>query len=155
MHFFIVPCQNCNSSCSYCYNAKSDNGFMSKETLKGAVAFINRITTEQQKTKTDITFHGGEPLLPGIGFYRFALPYLHENIASEVKPGIQSNLWLLDQNFCSLFRQYNVSIGTSLDGPQEINDVQRCNGYFEKTMQGIQLAREHNLSGGCIGMLRG
>jgi len=43
-----------------------------------------------------------------------------------------------------------VSIGTSLDGPEPINDAQRGAGYFKKTMAGIDRARSWGLDVGCI-----
>ena len=63
---------------------------------------------------------------------------------------MQSNLWLLTEELCHIFRQYGVSIGTSLDGPEHINDAQRGNGYFRRTMERIHLARNIGISIGCI-----
>jgi uncharacterized protein len=98
-----------------------------------------------------ITFHGGEPLLPGVRFYRVALPLLREGLEPwTVRFSVQSNLWLLTGELCELFRQYSVSLGTSLDGPEEINDAQRGKGYFRRTVEGIARARAHGLQVGCI-----
>ncbi|NQT11536.1 MAG: TIGR04083 family peptide-modifying radical SAM enzyme, partial [Planctomycetes bacterium] len=63
---------------------------------------------------------------------------------------LQSNLWLLDDEFCQLFREHKVDIGSSLDGPEEITDQQRGKGYFTQTMKGIRLARSSGLNVGCI-----
>jgi uncharacterized protein len=65
---------------------------------------------------------------------------------NKVHFGIQSNLWLLTEELCQLFKEHKVSLATSLDGPQIINDAQRGQGYFQKTMKGIQLARSHGLN---------
>ena len=101
--------------------------------------------------KLSVTFHGGEPLLPGVRFYRMALPLLKEGLEPwSVGFGVQSNLWLLTDELCEIFSQYSVSIGTSLDGPEEINDVQRGKGYFRRTMEGIVRALTHGFQVGCI-----
>ena len=63
---------------------------------------------------------------------------------------VQSNLWLLDDEFCELFCDHRVEVGTSLDGPKEITDAQRGPGYFARTMQGIRKAEDHGLRVGCI-----
>ncbi len=98
-----------------------------------------------------ITFHGGEPLIPGAPFYRKVLPLLHENLSlQKVAYSVQSNLWLLSDELCKLFLQYHVSLSTSLDGPETINDAQRGKGNFQKTMTGIQYARSRGLDAGCI-----
>jgi uncharacterized protein len=99
----------------------------------------------------EITFHGGEPLVPGARWYREALPLLRDGLAPrKVRFAAQSNLWLLTDELCDLFREYGVSLGTSLDGPEAVNDVQRGAGYFAKTMAGIERARAHGIDVGVI-----
>jgi uncharacterized protein len=94
----------------------------------------------------EITFHGGEPLLAGKDWYRRNLPVLQQRFEGRLKLGIQSNLWLLDDEYCALFREHGVSIGTSLDGPEQLNDAQRGKGYFARTMAGIGTARRNGLN---------
>jgi uncharacterized protein len=99
----------------------------------------------------EITFHGGEPLVPGAAWYREALPLLRDGLAPRrVRFAAQSNLWLLTDELCALFREYGVSLGTSLDGPEAINDAQRGAGYFAKTMAGIERARARGIDVGAI-----
>jgi uncharacterized protein len=123
---------------------------MTKETLEESVSFINRISTDQNKTRTSITFHGGEPLLAGKDFFSYAIPYITEALDRDTTIAIQSNLWLLDDTLCQLFIKYNVGVGTSLDGPVDINDGQRSAGYFNKTFAGMDQLRNQGLSCGCI-----
>ena len=94
--------------------------------------------------------HGGEPLAAGhaiIGALISGLKYIENR---EVDISIQSNLWLLDEQYCQLFKKYSVDLGTSLDGPKHLNDLQRGSGYFDKTMAGIILARSNGISVNCI-----
>jgi uncharacterized protein len=121
---------------------------MSVGILRDVIEWQNRLNGGHS---IEITFHGGEPLVPGIEFYRAALPLLRDGLAARrVRFGLQSNLWLLTDELCALFREYRVSIGTSLDGPESLNDEQRGKGYYRRTMAGIALAREHRLDVGCI-----
>lgn len=150
MYIFIVPTINCNSTCSYCYSNKKVSSSMTKETFQEAVSFIDRITKEQDNSKNQITFHGGEPLLAGNDFYNFAIPYIKETLGCEANISIQSNLWLLDESLCKIIKEYHVGIGTSLDGPHDINDKQRSVGYFNKNIAGIELLKKQSLSCGCI-----
>lgn len=121
---------------------------MRRETIAAIVRWQQRLVNGDA---LEITFHGGEPLVPGAEFYRMALPLLHEGLQPRrVKFAMQSNLWLLTEKLCDLFREYGVSIGTSLDGPEQINDAQRGAGYFRRTMEKIDLARKRGLSVGCI-----
>ena len=121
---------------------------MRRETVEAVVRWQNSFDGSKP---LEITFHGGEPLVPGAPFYRMALPLLHEGLAPRpVRFAVQSNLWLLTDELCDLFREYGVSLGTSLDGPEPINDLQRGQGYFERTMAGIERARAHGMDAGCI-----
>lgn len=121
---------------------------MRRETLEATVRWQAALGKDDP---LEITFHGGEPLTPGIEFYRMALPLLRDGLSPRrVRFGMQSNLWLLTDDLCRLLHEHNVSLGTSLDGPETINDAQRGNGYFRRTMAGIERARAHGLSVGCI-----
>jgi uncharacterized protein len=121
---------------------------MTRETLEAVVRWQNAFGGSDT---LEITFHGGEPLVSGIQFYTMALPLLRQGLAPRrVRFAMQSNLWLLTGELCDLFREYSVSLGTSLDGPEPINDAQRGKGYFQRTMAGIELARKHGLDAGCI-----
>jgi uncharacterized protein len=42
--------------------------------------------------------------------------------------------------------EYNIPIGSSLDGPKELNDLQRSEGYYDKTIAGYKIAKKHGLS---------
>ena len=121
---------------------------MSRQTLEATAKWLRDWT---DPAPLEISFHGGEPLVAGADFYRMALPLLQDTLAArQVRFSVQSNLWLLNDEICELFRRYSVSIGTSLDGPKRINDAQRGRGYFEKTMEGIERARSEALDVGCI-----
>ena len=147
-HLLIVPSLACPGSCKYCFGPHEGNVSMSKKTVE---AIVHWQSTFNDKSSLDITFHGGEPLVPGASFYGMALPILRESLSPRrVHFSMQSNLWLLTDELCEILREYRVSIGTSLDGPEHINDAQRGKGYFQRTMEGIELARSHGINVGCI-----
>jgi uncharacterized protein len=124
---------------------------MSSSTLEAALDFVARIARENDQRKVKLMFHGGEPLMAGRAFWQQALGGLASRLDGDnYELGIQSNLWLLDDALCDLFRERHVEVGTSLDGPKEITDRQRGPGYFERTMTGIRRARAHGLRVGCI-----
>lgn len=121
---------------------------MKEATLRAIVTWLDSLA---DTTEIDITFHGGEPLLAGEEFYATALPLLTKGLAPRhVRFRVQSNLWLITEELCRLFRSYEVSLGTSLDGPEHLNDAQRGEGYFRRTMTGIQKARSCGLPVACV-----
>ncbi|MEI7649303.1 MAG: TIGR04083 family peptide-modifying radical SAM enzyme [Methanomicrobiales archaeon] len=141
-HIMLIPTLGCPAHCSYCWSSEAGSPKMSIETVKETVAWLK----EFRKDQVTITFHGGEPLLGGVDFYRQALPIISEGL-SELRPtfAMQSNLWLLTPELADILAKYNVPIGTSIDGPEALNDSQRGDGYYKKTMRGYELAKAHGL----------
>ena len=147
-HLMLVPSLACPASCTYCFGPHEGGAPMTRDTVEAVVRWQNALGGQDA---LEITFHGGEPLVPGVEFYRMALSLLRQGLSPRrVQFAMQSNLWLLTDELCELFREYSVSLGTSLDGPEEINDAQRGQGYFGRTMAGIKRARAHGLNVGCI-----
>ncbi|MBN2208880.1 MAG: TIGR04083 family peptide-modifying radical SAM enzyme [Candidatus Coatesbacteria bacterium] len=148
--FVLVPSLECPAECLYCFGPR-EGPSMSPETIEAALDFIAKIAGETGQQKVRITFHGGEPLTAGHRLFRLALEGLEARFgpgAHEV--GLQSNLWLLDDQFLQMFSEHDVEIGTSLDGPEEITDAQRGVGHFARTMRGIEVALKPGLKVGCI-----
>lgn len=141
-HVMIIPTLGCPSKCAYCWSSEVDSPIMSIETVKDIVAWLKDFRNDP----VTFTFHGGEPLLAGADFYRQALPLLLEEL-EQITPdfALQTNLWKLTPDLAEVLAAYNIPIGSSLDGPQELNDLQRSEGYYERTMKGYELAKSHGL----------
>ena len=141
-HVMIIPTLGCPSKCAYCWSSEVGSPIMSIETVKDIVAWLKDFRSDP----VTFTFHGGEPLLAGADFYRQALPLLTGELQHlEPNFALQTNLWKLTPELADVLAEYNIPIGSSLDGPQELNDLQRSEGYYERTMRGYELAKEHGL----------
>ncbi|PKL68716.1 MAG: TIGR04083 family peptide-modifying radical SAM enzyme [Methanobacteriales archaeon HGW-Methanobacteriales-1] len=142
-HVMLIPSMDCPSNCSYCWGVDKESELMDIEIVEETVEWLKNF----RKEPVTFTFHGGEPLLAGYEFYKKALELLSQEL-SDLNPAfaIQTNLWLMTPEIAELFAEYNIPIGSSLDGPLEINDSQRGSGYFEKTMQGYKIAKEKGLN---------
>lgn len=138
----IIPTLGCPSRCAYCWSSEVDSPIMSIETVKDIVAWLKDFRNDP----VTFTFHGGEPLLAGADFYRQALPMLSVEL-EHIEPNfaLQTNLWRLTPELAEVLAEYNIPIGSSLDGPQELNDLQRSEGYYGRTMKGYELAKSHGL----------
>lgn len=146
-YFMILPHSGCQAACKYCFGPNKGEA-MSLEVFDKVVDFIKNIAPKCNKI--NITFHGGEPLLAGADFYHYALEKLRDTFGKSTQLSIQSNLWALDDELCELIKHYNVSIGTSLDGFEEMCNAQRGQGYFQKTMAGIQKLHINDIHTNCI-----
>ena len=146
-NFMLLPTMACQASCTYCF-AKKTGGVMNRATALAALDFIGRIAPEGKDFR--LTFHGGEPLLAGEDFYRWILPEITARFGLRVHLSVQSNLWAVTDALAELFAQYRVSVGTSLDGPQDMCDEQRGAGYYEKTTAGRRTLYQHGVGVGAI-----
>jgi uncharacterized protein len=114
----------CNLSCNYCYQTPMrDAGNFSTQVD------VERMVEALEKTNQDFTLFGGEALLTPIPVLErlFRLGYDRYGHNS-----IQTNGSLISDAHLELFRRYNVSVGFSIDGPDELNDM-RWAGSLEKT----------------------
>ena len=141
-HVMLIPTLGCPARCRYCWSSEPGSPVMDIDVVSEVVEWLRPFSED----RVTFTFHGGEPLLAGADFYREALPLLSGGLPG-MKPefAIQTNLWLMTPEIADIFAEYHVPIGTSIDGPPEINDMQRGKGYFERTMRGYEIARAHGL----------
>jgi uncharacterized protein len=157
----IQTTTECNIGCKYCYvNASQEKSY--KLRLEDAIRIFDEITLYQSKSQHNIeikvVFHGGEPLLLGCDFYDKLFTHIANlqlnNSKIKFSLSFQSNITLLDRKFCQLFKDYNVSIGTSLDGSEHIHNYNRRGGKYRNNhavvMEKIDLAREYGIKVGAI-----
>lgn len=112
--------------------------------------------TELEKYPKDERFlvfvwHGGEPLLLGIEFYTMALR-LQKAINKSNYPIhniIQTNGLLIDDEWLDFFKENNIYVGISLDGPKKVCDKYRFDkdkkSVFDKVMKAVNLLEKHEI----------
>ena len=139
-HVMIIPTLNCPSNCKYCWGSEKNSQMMSTEIIDQIIEWLKDFRDDD----VHFTFHGGEPLLAGYDFYKYSLEKLSQ-LPNVEGFSLQSNIWLLTPEMVDLFKKYNIAISTSIDGPEDINDYQRGEGYFKKTMDNYKLAKDNGL----------
>ena len=149
----LEPVKGCNLSCRYCYADVTGAGVMSRRTLTTALAKTARYAEEQGFREIHILWHGGEPLLAGLGFFRDALQIL-DGMASGLRfqHYLQTNGLLLDHDFGAFFRDHEFQVGVSLDGPQALHDSMRIGadglGTQAAVLEKVRLLEEQGVSVG-------
>jgi uncharacterized protein len=137
----------CNLDCSYCYLPnRSDRALMQGDTLDAVVRHL--LADELLGSQLTLNWHAGEPLVPGVAFYRDAFERLAplSSRGTHVVHSIQTNATLIDEKWCRFFSQTQMRVGVSLDGPAAIHDAARCDrkgrGTHARAMAGIARLRE-------------
>jgi len=124
---------------------------MRPETLKAAIDFFCR-----DQNDIEFIWHGGEPLLAGLDFYRKAVEFQHawEQKGRKITNFIQTNATLVTSEWARFFAKHNFFVGVSLDGPKEFHDQARYNsvhkGSYDEVMRGIDLLRQAGVFNGVI-----
>ena len=145
---------HCNLACKYCYYLEKNNLYdkshrhiMSDEMLE---QFTREYIEAQTMPQVLFTWHGGEPLMRSIDFYKKALT-LQKKYARgrRIDNIIQTNGTMLTDEWCEFFAQNNWLVGISIDGPQEYHDHYRLtttgNPSWQKVMHGIELLKKHHV----------
>ena len=146
-NFMLLPTMSCQGKCVYCFGPNK-GPVMDDETADRAVEFIFRIAPGNGKVH--ITFHGGEPLLAPVSWYRRVLPQLRARFGRRLRLSVQSNLLALSDEMLALIEEYEIAVGTSVDGYAEMCDAQRGAGYFEKNAASRKRLAERGVSSGGI-----
>lgn len=145
---------SCNLRCKYCYYLEKSHLYrnaparvMSDELLE---RFVQEYIQAQTMSQVLFTWHGGEPLMRPLSFYRKAVA-LQEKYAfgRQIDNTIQTNGTLLTDEWCEFFKEHNWLVGISIDGPQEFHDEYRRTTSdkpsWQKVMRGIRLLRKHGV----------
>ena len=143
----------CNLSCEYCYYLEksklhhSSSQQMSDEMLE---LFIREYIQSQTTLEVLFTWHGGEPLLRPISFYKRVLELQQQYAGSRrVVNAIQTNGTLLTDEWCEFLRANNFLVGISIDGPEHLHNALRHTrqgeGCFKDVMRGLRLLAKHRV----------
>jgi len=124
---------------------------MSPETLKAVIDFFCR-----DQNDIEFIWHGGEPLLAGLDFYRKAVEFQGDwkRKGKRISNFVQTNATLVTPEWASFFAEHNFFVGVSLDGPKEFHDQVRHystgEGSYDGIMRGIDLLRKAGIFNGVI-----
>ena len=147
LHIFVVS-KNCNFNCVYCQagnlNQKQDYK-MSIETAKRSAD----IALQAPNKYLSFEFQGGEPLT-NFEVIKYIVEYSKENAnGKQIDYNVVSNLTLLTDEMIDFFKENNVSICTSIDGNEELqnrNRPYRDGNSYRKTVEQIEKLREKGIN---------
>lgn len=145
---------HCNLACKYCYYLEKNKLYPTAQRHLMSDEMLEQFTREYIEAQTMnqvlFTWHGGEPLLRSIDFYRKVLS-LQQKYAGgrRIDNVIQTNGTLLTDEWCEFFAQNHWLVGISIDGPQPDHDHYRLTAAgkpsWKKVMQGIKLLKKHGV----------
>jgi uncharacterized protein len=133
-HILLKIHSRCNLACGYCYvyehvdqSWRRQPSVMSREVIDAAARRLAEHARSWGLTRVTVTFHGGEPLLAGVGLTEYAIAAVRRALPHGVTATftVQTNAVRLDPEFLESFLRHGVRVGVSLDGDREANDRER------------------------------
>ena len=135
----------CNLDCEYCF-------FLSKEMLYPGDRFrmademlekyLRQLLESHRTPEVTVAWQGGEPTMMGLDFFRRSVELVDElkQPHQRVEYTIQTNGVLIDEEWAAFFKENNVLVGLSVDGPRKLHDTYRVDkrglGSFDRVMAG-------------------
>lgn len=142
---FINTTHGCNLNCTYCY--EKDFSLPMQIVNIEHVKKLMRLAAEYSQ-EVNILFHGGEPLMLPVSFYKEIKEYGYSLAPARFYYSMQSNATLLNEENIELFTtQHNpFGIGVSYDGLS--NYKHRCPNKM--VTDKIELLAKHGVQFGII-----
>lgn len=131
-HMVLNVTDDCNLRCSYCIYSGDFDGrrtyskkLMSKEVAKKALDYFLEHSSNI-KGFMAVGFYGGEPLL-NFDLIKWSIEYLSEKYKRDIPLiyTLTTNGTVFNQEIIDFLIRNNVMLFISLDGPQEIQDMNR------------------------------
>ena len=130
----------CNLDCNYCYYLDKADIYGGREprmTEEMLEEVVREYIAANDVPEVTFNWHGGEPLVLGIDFYKKAIEFEQKYAGGKIIHNtIQTNGTLLNREWTSLFRKHNFLVGISIDRYRK--DKGR-NPTFDKVIRGIGL----------------
>jgi uncharacterized protein len=138
----------CNLDCSYCFFLSKEELYpgsrfrMEDELLEAYIAQL--VEAHARAPEVTIAWQGGEPTLMGLDFFRRSVELVERHLrhGQRALHTIQTNGTKVDREWGAFFREHDVLVGLSVDGPKEIHDGYRVDkggkGTFDQVMRGWQ-----------------
>lgn len=144
----------CNLKCTYCfYNDVADHrqefsfGNMKYETVD---KLLEKTLDVENGSQITFAFQGGEPTLAGLDYFKYFVSKVNDLKKDKqvIEYAIQTNGTLLNEEWMTLFKEYQFLVGISLDGFSTNHNKYRLSKdgqTFNQVMKGIHLLRDHKI----------
>lgn len=136
----------CNLDCAYCYYLDKSEIYGGREPrigLEDLERYIKSYIAACDQDEVTFNWHGGEPLVLGLDFYRKAIGFQKKYRGGKViKNTLQTNATLVNDDWARFFAENGFLLGVSMDGPPEVHDrYRRDRGgrpTSERVLEGIR-----------------
>lgn len=150
---YLIVADKCNLKCKYCFveeYAERNKAIMSSDVMRKSLELFRSSLISQRRTSGKIVFYGGEPLI-AYKIIKEAI-LICKSWGYNIQYEIVTNGVLVDNSIATFFRDNGIRLSISLDGPERINDANRCfrddtnkSGTYIKAMKSLKILLAHNV----------
>ena len=145
----------CNLDCGYCYYVEKRNLFPAKERFRMSPevldAYITKYIAASPGPVVHFVWHGGEPTLAGLDFYRQVVDLQERHLPEgwQCLNSLQTNGTRLDHEWGAFLAEHGFFVGLSLDGPAHLHDEgrhdRRGRPSHDRAVRGLRVLRAHGI----------
>jgi uncharacterized protein len=148
----------CNLACGYCYysgGVQADQTGANPRSLRMTDAMLERFIRQYIEASPGpvvrFTWHGGEPTLAGLDFYRLAVELQAKHLPQgwSCWNNLQTNGILLDDEWCAFLASARFDVGLSIDGARWLHDENRKDhsggGTYVRTVSALRRLQAHDV----------
>jgi len=145
----------CNLNCSYCYYVGKEHLYERPHRFRMSQSmldlYIRQFIAASPGPIVQFTWHGGEPTLAGLDFYRLAVELQKEHLPEgwTVWNNLQTNGILLDDAWCAFLAAEHFDVGISVDGAKWLHDTYRRDrsgdGTYERTVAAVRRLQQRGI----------
>jgi len=145
----------CNLRCEYCYYLETEQYYQAPHSFRMSEAvleeYIKQYIRSNPGPNIQFTWHGGEPTLAGLDFFRLAVELQRKYLPEgwNCWNNLQTNGVLLDDEWCAFLAENKFDVGLSIDGTQWLHDEyrkdHRGNGTYDRALEAVRRLKAHGI----------
>ena len=145
----------CNLECSYCYYLETVSLYSRPHRFKMSDALLETYVRQYIEAApgpvVSFVWHGGEPTLAGLDFYRRAVELQRQYLPQgwTCWNNLQTNGTLLDDEWCSFLADAHFDVGVSIDGTRWLHDAyrkdRRGRGTYQVVVAAVRRLQAHGI----------
>ncbi len=145
----------CNLDCGYCYYLEKEELYPKSQSRRMADDLLETYIVQHIEACPDDTiffsWHGGEPTLLGIDYFRRILEIQESHCPDgrKILNGIQTNGTLINEEWSRFLATERFYVGLSIDGPKYLHDHYRVTKKAEAThkqvLHAYRLFKKHRI----------
>ncbi len=153
-HIIFKVVGKCNLECPYCYYMTDLSSKWEKRfDPAGFKEMFSKLADYTDSIR--VSWHGGEPLLAGTDFFETAIrEAAHHGV--NIRHSIQTNGLLVNDKWCSFFKEHDFNVGVSIDGPEKLHNRERPKksssglSSYQGAKNAIDLLNQHGVRSGTL-----